>query len=552
MSKLWNIFVTVFMLALISIQIFAGPMSSIVDNGYIGLHVGAALAKYDVSNPYGHSIYGDIIRVPSFNGGIQAGYNWQISGSNTLLGIEASLSGLDGEAANTCFAYSGHYVSSNGVAHPNISGTLTGRVGFAIDNAGRTLCYLKAGLAALNSKVIVSNNNVFFGTIPVAQNYTSSTQWGGDIGAGFELMLTPEISMKLEYNYLRLADSSIYAPPSLLLSKDNETVSVIPGAKADVSQAMHQLTLGVNYYLFPSEDNISKSVFYHQAEFPSQRANNHWNFEVGLRYFYSYGRFQKNMPLLDQIQSSLISRLVYDKLGAHSGEIVAEVDTPWPFFVKAIAGVGRITSGQLNDEDWGLPKVFFGVPVAYSNTLSDLDDTKLRYATVDLGYEFLSGNDYRLALLLGYNHIHERYTANDIVQLAFGHMEYLTLPGRAVITETDKWNSFRVGFGVRAWFNPSCRLDLDVAYLPYVRLNGEDDHWLRGLVITELSSGRGVQFDALASYSLTPQFRVGLGGRYWAAWSNGSDEPNGQTLPRVDTYRYERFGVFVQGSYAIS
>ena len=42
----------------------------------------------------------------------------------------------------------------------------------------------------------------------------------------------------------------------------------------------------------------------------------------------------------------------------------------------------------MNDEDWGLPFALF---VPYSNTISDVDN-KIRYATVDVGYDWWRGD----------------------------------------------------------------------------------------------------------------------------------------------------------------
>lgn len=119
-----------------------------------------------------------------------------------------------------------------------------------------------------------------------------------------------------------------------------------------------------------------------------------------------------------------------------------------------------------------------------------------------------------------------------------------------MITETDNWNALRLGFSTQVWISPQWRLDVDAAYLPYINFTGEDDHFLRGLVFTEISSGRGVQLEAVAAYSINPHARIGVGGRYSAAWSSGSDTYHGVAVHRVDPYRYERYGMFIHGSYS--
>ena len=91
---------------------------------YIGAHLGGGLQLSDVADPFGPSLYGDTVRAPGPVAGGQAGYNWQLG--RTLLGIEADVSWADFFGTNTCFAYSGFYVSANCVADADALGTLSG------------------------------------------------------------------------------------------------------------------------------------------------------------------------------------------------------------------------------------------------------------------------------------------------------------------------------------------------------------------------------------------------------------------------------------------
>ncbi len=97
------------------------------------------------------------------------------------------------------------------------------------------------------------------------------------------------------------------------------------------------------------------------------------------------------------------------------------------------------------------------------------------------------------------------------------------------------------------------RLSADVAYLPYVRFTGTDNHWLRDLVIKENATGQGTQLQAMLTYDATRQFSIGVGARYWAMWTNtGTDQFNGVATDRNVVYRTERAGAFLQGSYKFS
>ena len=101
---------------------------------------------------------------------------------------------------------------------------------------------------------------------------------------------------------------------------------------------------------------------------------------------------------------------------AHSGEFFARLDSPWHVFLKGYIGLGRITGGTMNDEDWGLTTAapFTG----YSNTSSGLSDTNMNYGTIDLGYDVLHGPGYKVGVFAGYSHIFEQYAATDCTQIA--------------------------------------------------------------------------------------------------------------------------------------
>ncbi|WP_271610815.1 hypothetical protein [Bradyrhizobium sp. CCBAU 21360] len=45
--------------------------------GYVGFHGGGGYGRTSFTDPYGPSIYGDIVNTPVFLAGGQIGYNWQ-------------------------------------------------------------------------------------------------------------------------------------------------------------------------------------------------------------------------------------------------------------------------------------------------------------------------------------------------------------------------------------------------------------------------------------------------------------------------------------------
>jgi opacity protein-like surface antigen/outer membrane protease len=511
---------------------------------YVGVHAGAAFGTSSVSDPYGVSIFGDDIRTPGFLLGGQLGYNWQVPGSNWVLGLEAQVNWLDAEGTNTCFAYSGQFTSSNCRARPDFTGTFTGRLGYAAGPAGRTLLYVKGGAAVLHNR-IDATTNYGFGAFPITTTSTDVTTWGWTVGAGLEQAIAPAWSVKLEYDYLGIGDATLATATSFSTTPGG-AVTAVPANSASMRQDVHEFVLGLNYRfgVDPVADwqNVPLNA-------RSTMASD-WSFEGGLRYWYSWGRFQKDLPSGSTSSASLISRLTYADLTAHSGELFGRLESPWDIFVKGNIGLGMIVGGHMNDEDWGL--VTAAPFTGYSNTLSNLTDTDMNYGTIDLGFDFLVGPGYRVGGFVGYNHVHEQYAANDCTQIASPSSGICApaITGVAVITETDNWDSLRVGLAAEIWLANQWKLTGDAAYLPYVSFSGVDNHWLRNLVIDESGHGRGVQLEALVSYYVTPQFSIGLGGRYWAMWTtSGSDAFNGVPIDRNDTYRYERYGLLAQAAY---
>lgn len=513
--------------------------------GYVGVETGAGLGKSDVSDPYGASIFGDTVRTPEFLLGLAAGYNWQAPGSNWVYGIEGSVSYQDANGTNTCFAATGDLTSSNCIANPDWTGALTGRVGFAAGPQGRTLLFAKGGVAFQHSDVEAVTNNRF-GLGPIRSTGTNTTSWGWTLGGGVEQMVAPAWSVKLEYDYLDFGSHDFSSPATFSTTPGGFTTPVA-GRTTSVDQTNHLVKIGLNYRFGgdPYAGWPAQAIAPVAAP-PSMFSD--WTFETAGRYFYSVGRFQKDLGT--STAHSNISRLTYADLTANAGEWFARVDSPWGLFVKGFVGGGRINGGHMNDEDWGLGSAppFTG----YSNTYSSLTGTGMNYFTVDAGYDVLRDPGYKVGVFLGYNRIHEQYAATTCTQLASPSSGICAPPilNTPVITETDTWHSLRLGVETVAWLGSNLKLTAEAAYLPYVRFDGVDNHWLRSLVIAEDGDGQGAQLEAILSYYVTPAFSLGVGGRYWSMWmDDGKDAFNGVPTNRADVFRYERAGVFLEANY---
>ena len=541
---------------------------------YGGAHVGASWGTSTFSDPFGPSIFGDKVQAPGFLAGGQIGYNWQAG--PWVFGLEGDASWLTSDGTNTCLAFSGNFVSANCHAHPDALGDLTGRVARAVGVDGRTLLYAKGGGAWLHDHVDVTTNNLFFGGAGVSQLSTSSdfTKWGWTVGVGAEQALTPAWSLKLEYNYLNFGSVNVATPISIfIVDPVLRTFVVVPGNSARVKEDFHVVKLGLNYKFgmdprTPWEAGPAGVPYPVKAPREIAWASG-WEVDVGGRYWYSWGRFQKNISAglvgSPPPSSVLVSRVTYDGMTTQSGEFFGRVDAPFNVFVKGFIGGGKTGSGHLNDEDWGLFDDQGVVAFAYSNTLSDRVDGPLSYATIDLGYDFLRAPVYKVGVFAGYNYLQQKMNAFGCVEIA---SPLVCTPGNppivvstAVVTENDKWQSLRIGFAGDFMLADRWKLDGEVAYLPNVKFTGEENHFFVNTgtlaeIFAESGQGRGVQAQALLSYDMTDQLSIGAGARYWAMWTTSGQfnrtfsVPAKQAIPPQNlSAAVEQAGVLVQASY---
>ncbi len=524
---------------------------------YVGVHVGAAWGETRFSGPLGSGIFGADVSTPAFLGGGQIGYNWQVPNSSWVFGVEAEISALDSVGTNTCLASSGFFVSANCRVRPDATVAVTGRIGYAAGLEGRTLLYVKGGLAGVHDFIDITTN----ANLPALVTANTLWKWGGTVGAGVEQALAPAWSVRVEYDYLGFGSSSVPTPVSFVQTAPPNPASYVttPGSSASVSQHIHAVKLGLNYRLggdfwagwpaaapvYPAKAAITKAPAVWSAG---------WEIEAGARYWYSWGRFQKDLgaDVTPANANVLVSRLTYDS-NARSGEVFGRIDTPANLFVKGFIGGGNLAGGHLNDEDW----VIFNAAVPYSNTISEPVQGRIAYGTIDVGYDVFRQPGQKVGVFVGYNYYKENKDAYGCTQIANPNSDCApSIPNTVLgITENDTWQSLRVGVNAEVMVMPGLKLTGDVAYLPYVSFSGLDIHWLRNVgdnQSPETGKGRGVQLEAILSYFITPAFSVGVGGRYWAMWTDDSAYTNAfgtacpcQTLPS----KTQRAGMFFQGAY---
>jgi opacity protein-like surface antigen len=518
---------------------------------YIGGHVGASLSITDIADPLGAPFYGDNVRNPGFIGGGQIGFNHQVG--SVVFGVEADVSGVSSEGTNTCFAVSIERVSSNCRVRPDLYTTVTARIGYAVD---RSLFYVRGGAAWTRSTVDILSNN------PHTLTSTSSfVTPGWTVGAGVEYALAPAWSLKLEYDYLGFRDQDVATP----FVPGNPFGVTAP--TTTISQHVHQFKLGLNYRLADGGYWPGSSAAM-SFKAPPLNSPSGWTFEAGARYVYGWGRFQKDLGTGLADGSTVVpngvvtSRLTYDDMRTNTSEVFGRLNTPWNVFVKGFAGVGLTGHGKQNDEDNFV--LFTGrLPIPYSNSFSDKVEGHLNYVVADVGYDFMRGSSSKVGAFVGYSFLDQQLNRFNCVQIVNQNGSCTTNGGQdptppnvVRFQEIDKWQALRVGVAGEMMLTDRVKLGGDVAYLPFVHFEGQDNHFRNPIVQFPASSngGHGVQAEALLSYYVTDRLSFGVGGRYWGVWTTDGEfrfARVGDTPGPARFYRaaFEQAGVFVQTAY---
>ena len=155
--------------------------------------------------------------------GGQIGYNFQAG--NFVLGLEAQWDWARLTASNIPAPFPATFNRTT----VNSLGLLDLRVGYAWNNV---LGYIKGGAAA-------AQNHFDFGfnANGVALAATSSTRWGGNIGAGIEYGFAPQWSVGIEYNHLFLGRRDESFGPNVL-----SATGVVESVKQDVDMVTARLS----------------------------------------------------------------------------------------------------------------------------------------------------------------------------------------------------------------------------------------------------------------------------------------------------------------------
>jgi len=278
--------------------------------------------------------------------------------------------------------------------------------------------------------------------------------------------------------------------------------------------------------------------------------------ELGLRYWMNFGKTAVN--LYDIPGTAMVSRLTYDGLQGHAVEMFGRVDHTSGLYLKGYVGIGIINRGQLNDED------FPPFISPYSSTMSDQREGSIAYASADIGFNVIRQPGFRLGAYAGYHYLDQSVSAYGCGQVGSnGAICGNPIPNNVlVITQSNHWNSLRLGLDATVKLGGPFSLSLDAAWLPYVKLNGGDSHWLRiGTMpgdftgeIPEDGQGTGFQLEAALAYAVNSNVKVAVGGRYWRMDASGLSHFENHIVgvnasPQPVDWKVESYGVYVQGSF---
>jgi len=174
---------------------------------YLGLDAGAASSRECLTAAAGIAVFPNAQNCRHATGSLaggQFGARWQSGG--WVLGIEGHADWARLNGSNLSLALT-PTTDQNGI---DAIGLLTGQIGYAVSHV---LLYVKGGAA------VTANKNSQFAAGGIVVNETSDTRWGGAVGTGVEIGLTPDWSVAAEFDHLFIGQPGATAPSSTSLGQ---------------------------------------------------------------------------------------------------------------------------------------------------------------------------------------------------------------------------------------------------------------------------------------------------------------------------------------------
>ncbi|WP_422374570.1 hypothetical protein [Roseibium sp.] len=231
---------------------------------------------------------------------------------------------------------------------------------------------------------------------------------------------------------------------------------------------------------------------------------------IGLRYWYSQSRSDLDNSSFLGSGFDLSST---DNVRSHTAELVGTLeDTSEGAFMRAYVGLGRNVSGNAE---------LLGVE------MDQKDQTTLSYVVVDGGWQIaqLAGNQARLKGFVGYQYL------SDDLSMRRNSRTY---------EQSRDWHAIRVGVSTEGDFNQRFGWTVDVAGVPWAhnKIQSWESNW-----------SYGVEADAMLTANLTPNWQLGVGGRYWWLKSNFDRRYAVTGEKVVFDQNYHRYGLLLESSY---
>jgi len=273
--------------------------------------------------------------------------------------------------------------------------------------------------------------------------------------------------------------------------------------------------------------------------------------ELGARYWLSTGetKHSHNAQGVAPGLGNPTSTLTYENLDAHALEVFGRTTFEQRWFLKGAVGVGRVNTGNFDDED------FAAGQIKTDDTTSSISSGSLGYGWIDVGHQWvLKDGNVNLGVFAGYGQWTEEVEASGLSTTvgSSGNVDR-SIP---VINNKLTWKALRIGFAGQFVFGRA-RIGVDAALIPYAQYREEDSHLLRQSPadlgpapnIIHEGEGRGVQLDVEGGYEIYRRTILSLGFRYWyfESTSGTRQTPNiagSGELPMTELYS-QRLGAML-------
>jgi len=220
--------------------------------------------------------------------------------------------------------------------------------------------------------------------------------------------------------------------------------------------------------------------------------------------------------------------------------------------------------GKFRDQDWILDSRD-GRSYTFSDTISNIRDTKVNYYTADLGVmvdEKTIG--MKIAPFLGYVRYKEKLSAYGLTYLRDELDNRTNLEGISnntlVIKNDITWTGFRIGAEVDYPLNKEFNLNLNAAYVFGLDADNKDSHVLKTGTFGPVPNiknigdgGYGYMIDILGQYNYSAQLKFDLGYRWWVFDTDSGNTkfgPNFTTAFPNRSLKSERSGLLIGANYS--